>query len=175
MPHNSLNPKERAGTVCHDPAMQQERSGGNTEAPAPPGTEAPAASSSMRILVAEDNKINQLVLTKMLGKQGHRVELAENGEEAVELALGHTYDLIFMDVQMPVMNGFDASRIIRERLGDACPVLIAVTANALPGDRERCLEAGMDEYISKPITTRMIADMLCRFDSRASAAEAGTP
>ncbi|WP_274651394.1 PAS domain S-box protein [Paenibacillus humicola] len=115
------------------------------------------------ILVAEDNKINQLVLVKMLGKQGHRIRIAENGNETVELALTGKFDLIFMDVQMPVINGLEAAAIIKEKLGKDCPKMIGVTANALKGDREKCLAAGMDGYLSKPLQIKGIVDIIRTF------------
>ncbi|CAI6031520.1 PAS domain-containing hybrid sensor histidine kinase/response regulator [Cohnella sp. JJ-181] len=124
-------------------------------------------SRPLRILVAEDNKINQLVMLKILEKQGHRVSIASHGIEAVEAATRDTYDLIFMDVQMPGIDGLEATRMIRDRLpADACPVIVAVTANALKGDRERFMAAGMDEYMSKPIYTGIVREMIGKFFNR---------
>ncbi|WP_281279856.1 PAS domain-containing hybrid sensor histidine kinase/response regulator [Cohnella pontilimi] len=118
-------------------------------------------SRKLNILVAEDNKINQLVLLKMLERYGHQVQVAETGEQVVEAASAERLDMIFMDVHMPGMNGFEATAALREYHppGD-CPVIVAVTASALKGDREKCLEAGMDDYISKPINTRVIREVL---------------
>jgi len=119
---------------------------------------------SLRILVAEDNKINQLVMQKILEKQGHAVSIAEHGFDAVEAATRESFDLVFMDVQMPGIDGLEATRIIRDRLaGGACPVIVAVTANALKGDRERFMAAGMDEYMSKPIYTSLVKEMIGKF------------
>lgn len=121
------------------------------------------AMKPVRVLVAEDNKINQLVLAKMLENQGHSVVVVENGEKAVEAALAHPFDIIFMDVHMPNRNGLEAAVLIREKLPpDRCPAIVAVTANALKGDRERCLAAGMDEYLSKPLTNRAVGDMIAK-------------
>jgi CheY-like chemotaxis protein len=105
------------------------------------------------ILVAEDNIVNQRVLTRILDKLGYRSDVAANGHEAVQAYSRRPYAAVLMDVQMPEMDGFDAARLIREResaTGLRCPI-IAVTANALEGDRERCIECGMDDYLSKPV------------------------
>jgi CheY-like chemotaxis protein len=122
----------------------------------------------LRILVAEDNKINQLVLIKMLENQGHKMRIAENGYEVIEAAKNDLFDIIFMDVHMPGIDGLEAATIIRGMLKEDCPIIIAVTANALKGDREKCLEAGMDDYISKPISTAAVCDMIRKYFSCAS-------
>jgi two-component system sensor histidine kinase/response regulator len=112
-----------------------------------------AGRSRLRILVAEDNPVNRTVVVRTLEKQGHSVAVAFDGREAVEQAALERFDVILMDVQMPVMSGLEAARAIRERerqVGGRVPIL-AVTAHAMTGDRERCLEAGMDGYVSKPI------------------------
>jgi CheY-like chemotaxis protein len=108
---------------------------------------------SLSILLAEDNPVNQRLVARMLEKRGHAVEIASNGREAVERSGRGKFDVILMDVQMPELDGFDATRAIRareKRLGVRTPV-IALTAHALNDDRERCLSAGMDEFVSKPI------------------------
>ena len=114
-----------------------------------------APERSLRILVAEDNLVNQLVATKLLQKEGHVVAVASNGTEAVDLALRERFDLVLMDVQMPEMGGFDATRAIREREnergGGRRTPIIALTAHAMKGYREQCLAAGMDGYVTKPI------------------------
>ncbi|MBW7476113.1 PAS domain S-box protein [Paenibacillus oenotherae] len=122
-----------------------------------------AIQRALRILIAEDNKINQMVLVKMLEKQGHAVRVVENGVDVINLAYTGEYDVIFMDVHMPGMNGLEATAVIKDKLGDNCPIIIAVTANALKGDRELCFAAGMDDYISKPISTRVVFDILRKF------------
>ncbi|KWX73660.1 histidine kinase [Paenibacillus riograndensis] len=114
----------------------------------------------VNILLAEDNAINQLVMTKMLEKLGHRVTTVPNGKKAIEAARNQSYDLIFMDLHMPFLNGLKASQIIKEELKDKSPRIIAVTANALKGDREKCLEAGMDDYISKPVKRETLIKIL---------------
>jgi two-component system, sensor histidine kinase and response regulator len=106
-----------------------------------------------RILLAEDNQVNQAVVRGVLGKRGHRIEIAKDGREALEKIRNETFDLVLMDVQMPELDGFEATGRIREMertTGGHIPV-IAMTAHALKGDKERCLAAGMDGYISKPI------------------------
>jgi signal transduction histidine kinase/DNA-binding response OmpR family regulator len=105
-----------------------------------------------RILLVEDNPVNQLVARALLERVGCAVDLAGNGEEAVTRAAEGQYDLIFMDCQMPVLDGYAATAAIRRREGDSRRTpIVAMTANAMPGDRERCLAAGMDDYIAKPI------------------------
>ncbi|MCA0757001.1 PAS domain S-box protein [Paenibacillus sp. N4] len=111
-----------------------------------------AADNLPKILIAEDNDVNQLVLKKMIEKLGYKATLVENGQEAVEAVKRYSYDIIFMDIQMPVMDGMEATRTIKETLPDGqSPFIVAVTAHAIKGDDKKFLDAGMDEYISKPI------------------------
>jgi signal transduction histidine kinase/CheY-like chemotaxis protein len=108
--------------------------------------------SGLRILLAEDNKVNQMLAVRLLEKLGHHVTVAPDGRCAVELHAAGSFDLILMDVQMPEMDGLEASRLIREREGGTrYTPIIALTAHAMSGDRERCLQAGMDDYVTKPI------------------------
>ena len=142
-----------------------------------------------RVLVAEDNFVNQKVAANLLEREGYRVDVAANGLEAVEAVARFPYALIFMDCQMPELDGFDATRLIREREAEAgvwavdsrvnpetqdSPLstkstaprrvpIIAMTANALKGDRERCLEAGMDDYLTKPVRREALAAALARW------------
>src|SRR5271165_776277 len=102
------------------------------------------------ILIAEDNAINQKVIERMIQKLGYRVDLVSNGREAIEALSRLTYSLIFMDCQMPEMDGFEACREIRKQWPESRIPIVAITANAMKGDRERCLAAGMDDYVSKP-------------------------
>lgn len=115
------------------------------------------------ILLAEDNYINSLVLTKILEKMGHRVTCVTNGINTVEAARKEPFDLILMDIHMPIMNGFEALKLLKEEHKEKCPPIIAVTANALKGDREKFLAAGMDEYISKPVKREVIMNILDKF------------
>jgi signal transduction histidine kinase/ligand-binding sensor domain-containing protein/CheY-like chemotaxis protein len=113
----------------------------------------------LRILIAEDNLINQELMKQILGNLGYEPDTAENGVLAVEAASRHAYDLILMDVQMPEMDGLDATRKIRREL-ERQPVIVALTANAMQGDREECLQSGMDDYISKPVRLGELMQML---------------
>lgn len=105
----------------------------------------------LRVLVVDDVDANRLLAQALLRRFGHESELATSGLEAVQKAIAGRFDVVLMDVQMRDLNGLETARRIRERLGAAAPRIIAITANALPGDRERCLAAGMDDYLSKPI------------------------
>jgi len=111
------------------------------------------AGAKMRILLAEDNIVNQRVAVRILEKQGYSVVVASNGVEALEAMQGHDFDLVLMDLQMPEMGGFEATGKIRqnEHPGGTHIPIIAMTAHAMTGDRERCIAAGMDDYISKPV------------------------
>lgn len=129
-----------------------------------------APTQSYHCLVAEDNPVNQKLVLKMLAFAGHSAELASTGQEAVELAFRHSFDIILMDVQMPGMDGLEATASIREleRGTDSHVPILAMTAHAMPGDRERCLRAGMDGYLSKPVR---IGDLLRAVDHFAGGAE----
>ena len=120
--------------------------------------------SSLRILLVEDNPVNQAVAARMLKKQQHSVHVVGNGQLALDALEQKTFDVVLMDIQMPVLDGMQAIAEIRkreERSATRIPV-IAMTANAMSGDRERCLAAGMDEYISKPIDSKRLADTIER-------------
>jgi CheY-like chemotaxis protein len=128
------------------------------------------------LLLAEDNVINQKVAVRMLENMGYRADVVANGVEALEATARIAYSAVLMDCQMPEMDGFEATHAIRERealfaksdaISDGCQnahrlPIIAMTANSMKGDRERCLEAGMDEYISKPVKAQDLAAVLTR-------------
>jgi len=112
-----------------------------------------------QVLVVEDNPVNQMVASQLLTRVGILVDIAGNGQEALVALQGKTYDAVLMDVMMPVMNGLDATRAIRQTLRLDLPI-IALTANAIKGDREKCLAAGMDEYLTKPVEMGRLYQML---------------
>jgi two-component system sensor histidine kinase/response regulator len=125
------------------------------------------AAHGLRILLAEDNVINRALATGILEKRGHSLTHAVNGREAVSAAAGEAFDLIFMDVQMPEMDGWEATRCIRESeraTGRHTPIA-AMTAHAMAGDRERCLVAGMDEYLSKPLNKGELLALIDRISA----------
>jgi PAS domain S-box-containing protein len=125
----------------------------------------------LRVLVAEDNAVNQRLAARLLEKRGHRVSVTANGREAVEALANQTFDLVLMDLQMPEMDGFEATAAIREREkgnGVHMPI-IALTAHAMKGDRERCLAAGMDGYLSKPIRPQELDVILETYVARRNA------
>ena len=117
---------------------------------------------TLRILLVEDGLINQKVACGMLEKRGHQVEVANNGREAVAAVERSTYDLVLMDVMMPEMDGFEATAAIREieRTSGGHMPIVAMTAHALKDDRKRCLAAGMDDYLSKPVQAKALYAML---------------
>ncbi len=125
----------------------------------------PAARSPLKILLAEDNEVNQHLALLILDKLGYSADVAVNGREVVERASERRYDLILMDILMPEMDGYQATREVRRRLPrDRQPRIIAMTAVALEGDRRRCLEAGMDDYIAKPIDVERLSNLLRQTD-----------
>jgi CheY-like chemotaxis protein len=123
-----------------------------------------------RILVVEDNSVNQKVATRLLEKMSFRVDVAADGSEALKMMELLPYDVVLMDCQMPVMDGYEATRQIRNREGNGSHrVIVAMTANAMQGDRERCIAAGMDDYISKPIRAPELAALLDRYIGKTTA------
>ncbi|WP_027186587.1 hybrid sensor histidine kinase/response regulator [Desulfovibrio inopinatus] len=119
--------------------------------------------NGFRVLLVEDNAVNLEVASELLQQVGINVTPARNGNEAVEYATNGTFDAILMDLQMPVMDGLTASLEIRDRLGDTTPPIIAMTANAMPSDRRKCLDAGMNDHISKPIASYALYALLVRW------------
>ncbi|HEY9153886.1 MAG TPA: response regulator, partial [Opitutaceae bacterium] len=131
---------------------------GGTRSPVP---RIPA--SGVRVLVAEDNAVNQRVTMLQLNKLGYRAELAATGVEVLEALERGEYDLVLMDCHMPEMDGYEATKKIRQNPRHSLVKIIAMTANAMQGDRERCLEAGMDDYISKPTQLKDLRDAIVRW------------
>jgi len=119
----------------------------------------------LNVLLVEDNLVNQRLATRMLEKRGHRVVVAANGREAQETLEKAKFDLVFMDIQMPEMDGIEAISAIRQKeIGtDRRLTVIALTAHAMKGDREKCVTAGMDDYLSKPIRPQELDEVLERY------------
>jgi len=156
-------------------ACRSEHGGGPGKAAKRPfqGT---AAAPRFRVLLVEDNVVNQKVAARMLEKAGVRCDLAVNGKEGVEAFFRARYDLVLMDCQMPVADGFQAAEAIRQREGaNRRTPIIAMTANAMKGDRERCLQAGMDDYLTKPVTPSALERVLERYLSGEPSAGRGGP
>jgi signal transduction histidine kinase/DNA-binding response OmpR family regulator len=120
----------------------------------------------LQLLLAEDNPFNQALATAILGKLGYAHDIAENGEQVLSMMLCKTYDVVLMDVQMPEMDGLEATRRIRKELTNLQPVIIAMTANAMQEDREECLQAGMDDYLSKPLKPEDMVSLLKKWALR---------
>lgn len=150
-----------------------------TDAPEPAEAEEPEPeatwSKAPRILVVDDNAVNRLVASRMLARLGYEFEFAENGAQAVQMTEAREFDVVLMDCQMPVMDGFEATRRIREREADGLDhlLIIAMTANAMKADRENCLSAGMDDYLSKPVRIPALRNALLRAIQRGSPLGAG--
>jgi CheY-like chemotaxis protein len=125
-------------------------------------------SDSLQVLVAEDNAVNQRLIVRLLEKRGHRVVLVDNGLQALAALEKESFDLVLMDVQMPEMDGFEATAAIRtrERSGGSHQTIVALTAHAMKGDREKCLALGMDGYLSKPVRPQDLDEVLARYGAR---------
>ena len=127
------------------------------------------------ILVVEDNRINQKVLSHQLINLGYAIDVAENGEEAVAKVKSRRYDLIFMDVQMPVMDGFQATEQIRGLGEDSSSIpIVAVTANAFQSERDKCFSSGMDDYLTKPVDKDRLKEAVRKWARSASGASQQT-
>jgi len=137
----------------------------------------------LRVLLCDDNTINQKVAVRLLQQMGYRSDLAVNGVEALAALDRQSYDLIFMDVMMPEMDGLEATRIIRERQSQRSKfpnyksptIIVAMTASAMQGDREKCLAAGMDDYLSKPVRPEDIRTIVERWGAKAAMVEPAQP
>lgn len=129
-----------------------------------PVDHAPPVKRGLHILLAEDNVVNQRLAMRLIEKAGHTVVVAPNGEVALATLQQERFDLVLMDVQMPVMGGYEATVAIRmqEQATGAHMPIIAMTANAMKGDREQCLAAGMDDYLAKPIKANELYAVLAR-------------
>ena len=121
----------------------------------------------LRILLAEDNVVNQKLALRLLQQMGYRADVAGNGIEAIECVARQRYDVVLMDVQMPEMDGLEASRrIVARWKSEERPRIVAMTANAMQGDREECLAAGMDDYVTKPFRVDALVTALLAARSR---------
>ncbi|KOR88057.1 PAS domain S-box protein [Paenibacillus solani] len=157
------NPNQSGSIFTFTVDFSVETNGGNTQET---GTvhENHSAISDLKILIAEDNEVNQLVLKKMIQKLGHDSTTVTNGLEAVEAFKRYPYDMVFMDIQMPYMDGMEAVRVIQESAPpDKQPYIVAVTAHAIKGDREKYLGMGMDEYVSKPVSMNVISNIIDKY------------
>jgi CheY-like chemotaxis protein len=128
-----------------------------------PRHSAPAASPFARVLVADDGTLSRKLSLRLLEKRGLQADAAADGREAVAAHVARAYDLIFMDCRMPEMDGYEATRAIRALPGATQPVIVAMTANSAAGDREACLAAGMDDYLTKPLAGYALDQMLARW------------
>jgi PAS domain S-box-containing protein len=156
-------------TALNVPGRQKERASSSSAA----RTRARAARQPLRVLLAEDNPVNQEVALRLLERRGHSVIVAENGKQALTAIERHKFDLVLMDVQMPEMGGLEATQLIREKekaTGEHLPIL-AMTAHAMQGDRERCIAAGMDGYLAKPIDPKSFLQTVEGISQRAEQSE----
>ncbi|MGE3934543.1 MAG: ATP-binding protein [Rhodospirillaceae bacterium] len=160
-------------TLC--PALEAALGDGAGVAPPPRPVAAspPAPANALNVLLAEDNHVNQMLAVAILTKVGHKVDAVANGAEAVAAVVARRYDVVLMDVHMPEMDGLEATRRIRALGGAAGRVpIIALTANAMPGDRETCHAAGMDDYIAKPLDIARLIETIERWANRVADAPA---
>jgi signal transduction histidine kinase/CheY-like chemotaxis protein len=169
-PAKAAQLRERVATLLGGPARAR---------PAPASHTIPhlAGQVPLRILIAEDNHVNQRVALRMLDRMGYRAEVAANGVEVLDALRRQSFDVILMDVQMPEMDGLEATRRVRALQVATQPVIIAMTANALQGDREECLAVGMDDYLAKPLRPGDLGDKLAGLAAPAAraAAESAPP
>ena len=150
------------------PLVEQQQCANNETTQSIPSTEVPASGlnlAGVRVLLVEDNLINQMVALELLGNQGALVQLAENGQLAIDalIATPAGFDVVLMDLQMPVMDGLQATRHIRQQLKLTRLPIIAMTANVMASDREDCLAAGMNDHIGKPFSIKDLVARLLHF------------
>jgi len=159
--------------VRREPLLEAVAGASRRQEPEPVAPAPPREPATARVLVAEDNAVNQLVIETMLTKRGLAVDIAADGAEALAMLAEREYAAVFMDCQMPNLDGYTATGRIREQedVGERLPV-IAMTAHAMKGDRERCLEAGMDDYLSKPLRPEALDEVLARWLGFAPAVDA---
>jgi CheY-like chemotaxis protein len=144
-------------------ALRGLRRGAPAVADRPRSSKAALPQFGLKVLAAEDNPDNQRVLSRILGKLGCDLTLAEDGAELLTLWRNQRYDLVLMDCHMPVMDGFEATRILRAEESQGHVPVVAVTAGAMPEDEAQALNAGMDDYVSKPLTVQRVAELLARW------------
>ncbi|HEY5597058.1 MAG TPA: response regulator, partial [Candidatus Bipolaricaulota bacterium] len=156
-----------AGIFAKATPSKRSAAGKKVSKPAKPQLDAQLAKRHpLRILLAEDNAVNQKVALRILQQIGYRADVASNGIEAIESVERQPYDVILMDVQMPELDGLEATRRIVKRWPRKRPRVVAMTANAMQGDRELCLKAGMDDYITKPIRVDELVGALEKVKSK---------
>jgi CheY-like chemotaxis protein len=148
--------------ICADQPVRMTQTGATPQVDPEMGELLP-----LRLLLAEDNTVNQKLALRLLQQMGYRADLASNGIEAIESVQRQPYDVVLMDVQMPEMDGLEAARQITTRWAAAeRPRIVAMTANAMQGDREMCLAAGMDSYLTKPIRVDQLVEALNHVTAR---------
>ena len=154
-----VKPSVLVDTIAHLTKPREESSGTTVMTDDPLLVDMPEG----RILLVEDNEINRQVARELLERMGLEVVMAVNGAEAVKILRKEDYDLVFMDIQMPEMDGYQATRVIRDSLQKDKLIIIAMTAHAMAGDRERCLRAGMNDHIAKPLNPEALREMICHW------------
>lgn len=166
-----LTKPAKSSTLCETIVRALDRTPGTSEAVCPPTHAATfSAQHPLRILLAEDNPVNQRVASLLLGRLGYRIECVANGIEVLSALSRQPFDVIFMDVQMPEMDGLECARRLCALHSPAIrPWMIAMTANAMQGDRELCINAGMDDYVGKPIRTTSVTQALIRAGNQLNA------
>jgi CheY-like chemotaxis protein/HPt (histidine-containing phosphotransfer) domain-containing protein len=172
--HKPIRPAQLLDALCRAQNISLPR--GKKTPPAPLIDTGLARRLPLRVLLADDNSINQIVALSVLQKLGYHADLANNGIEVLKALEQKAYDLLFLDMQMPEMDGFDCARQIAERWSrEQRPVIIAVTGKALTGDREKCLAAGMDDYISKPVRVGALQAILEKWGPKKSRPQPAAP